>query len=342
MHFATDINEDALRYWSRTGYSSAQLDAYCRANDQEFMMARVVFAPGEEPKVTISNRTWALQEGHYGAIYRFFMQLAATEIGRSLSGTILIHLEDGIFEHTRHITREVPLLGFGRSVDDTYSFLMPDPAFLYSDGYCQEIEQIVTRERELAAKKINRIFWRGAASGTNFHNQNWRDNARGKLVLFAKETDNQSILDAKLTKIDHLPEDQQQHLKESEVIDTYTDFNDFLKYKYLIDVDGYHCAWKSLFLKLASQSVVLKVSSNLEQWYYRNLKPWQHFIPVRSDSSDLIEIYNWVERNQENCQQIIRNANLLVDSITIQSETEYMAKLCKRILSLCRSSEEPT
>jgi hypothetical protein len=88
--------------------------------------------------------------------------------------------------------------------------------------------------------------------------------------------------------------------------------SEFLKYKYLLDVDGMVNAWSALFWKLSSKSVVLKVDSHWEEWYYDQLVPWIHYIPVKGDSSDLYEKYLWAEANEEKVLEIIRNANELV------------------------------
>lgn len=332
-----DINRNALRYWGMTGFRDQDLDAYCRANDAEFMFARVNFSPGIAPSVIISTRTWKLNEGHYPAMMRFFSRVASTDIGRELSGSVLVHLEDGLFDFSRNKTRAVPLLAFGRAIDDTFGLLVPDPAFLESNGYLAELAEIARHEEQLKEPKINRIFWRGAASGTWFDNpDHWTVNARAKLVLKAKDLDDPSILDAKLTKVNHLPEIQQKMLHEKGLVAPYTDFYDFLKYKYLIDADGYYCAWRSLFLKLASRSLVIKVASDLEQWYFPLLEPWVHYVPLRSDSSDVCEVFSWVESHPEEVQQIIHNANKLVATITIEQEIEKAAYLCQRLLTFRR------
>ena len=34
------------------------------------------------------------------------------------------------------------------------------------------------------------------------------------------------------------------------------------------------------------------------QWWYDRLIPWKHYIPVRSDLSDVKERFDWAEANQ--------------------------------------------
>src|SRR3546814_15147305 len=64
-----------------------------------------------------------------------------------------------------------------------------------------------------------------------------------------------------------------------------------LDFKYQIDVDGNTNSWPGLFLKLLTGAPVLKVESEVgfQQWYYGALEPWQNFVPIKSDASDLLE-----------------------------------------------------
>jgi hypothetical protein len=76
----------------------------------------------------------------------------------------------------------------------------------------------------------------------------------------------------------------------------------------MIDVDGEVNSWSALWWKLYSNSVIFKVDSHYEQWYYKDLKEWVHYIPVKSDLSDLEERYQWALQNEEKCKQININS----------------------------------
>ncbi len=93
-------------------------------------------------------------------------------------------------------------------------------------------------------------------------------------------------------------------------------------FKYLIDVDGNSNAWSSLFLKLLSGSVVLKVESEggYKQWYYDRLIPWQHYVPVNKDLSDLIEKMYWLILNDKISKAIAKNGKEFAESMLFSSE----------------------
>lgn len=79
------------------------------------------------------------------------------------------------------------------------------------------------------------------------------------------------------------------------------------KYKYIIHIDGHSAAFR-LSLELAMKSVVLKVDLPYKLWFFDLLKPYEHFIPVKSDLSDLYEKIEWCKAHDLECQRIAMNA----------------------------------
>jgi hypothetical protein len=77
-----------------------------------------------------------------------------------------------------------------------------------------------------------------------------------------------------------------------------------LKYKYIIDIDGYTNSWEGLVWKLYSGSVVLKHQSIWKQWYYDELEEYVHYIPIENDFSDLEKKVKWCMENDEKCKEI--------------------------------------
>jgi hypothetical protein len=100
-----------------------------------------------------------------------------------------------------------------------------------------------------------------------------------------------------------------------------------LAYKYQIDVDGNSNAWAGLFIKLLSESVVLKVESSkgFRQWFYSRLEPWVNYVPVKSDLSDLVDKVEYLKKNDSHARQIAKNGKDLALSIDYKSSIEYGA-----------------
>ena len=77
-------------------------------------------------------------------------------------------------------------------------------------------------------------------------------------------------------------------------------------------------AWSGLWWKLYSHSVVFKVHSHYEQWYYHLLVPWIHYIPILSDLSDLDEKFQWALDNDKECQKIAEKGRELISKLTYE------------------------
>lgn len=85
---------------------------------------------------------------------------------------------------------------------------------------------------------------------------------------------------------------------------------DFQRYAGILDVDGN--AWSSRFGQLLCyNSVVLKVEPVFVEYFYKDLIAWEHYVPVRADLSDLVEIASFVldPDNEPFVRRIVMNAN---------------------------------
>jgi hypothetical protein len=110
-----------------------------------------------------------------------------------------------------------------------------------------------------------------------------------------------------------------------------------LRYRFQIDLDGVCNAWKSYYLKLASQCCILKVDSPYMQWYYDRLTPWKHFIPVKADLSDLVEKIDWGVANDDKSRKIGESSATFIQSHDFIKESEQVATLIREIASCQRS-----
>jgi len=79
------------------------------------------------------------------------------------------------------------------------------------------------------------------------------------------------------------------------------------RYKYIINIDGHVSAFR-LSLELAMGSVILLVDSDWKMWFSNKLKPWVHYVPVKSDLSDLLDQIRWCQNNDEKCKEIVHSA----------------------------------
>lgn len=96
------------------------------------------------------------------------------------------------------------------------------------------------------------------------------------------------------------------------------EMEDFQKYRGIIDIDGN--SWSSRFGRLLCfNSVVLKVEPSwVDYFYFKNgwdhepkLQPWVHYIPIKADLSDLLEMATFVAdpENDEFLMKMVNEAN---------------------------------
>ena len=98
-------------------------------------------------------------------------------------------------------------------------------------------------------------------------------------------------------------------------------------YKYIIHIDGHVSAFR-LSYELNMLSVVLMVESEWKIWYSHLLKPYVHYIPVKSDLSDIIDIIKWCKVNDEKCFEIAKNAqNFYSKYLQKKSIFDYFQKI---------------
>ena len=67
---------------------------------------------------------------------------------------------------------------------------------------------------------------------------------------------------------------------------------------------------------LAGDSVVLKQDSGYYEHFYSQLRPWEHYIPVRADLGDLLDKITWARQHDQEVRRRRRrrkcSANFLV------------------------------
>jgi hypothetical protein len=184
-------------------------------------------------------------------------------------------------------------------------------------------------------KKKTQAFWRGATTGGYLTLANWDQFARTKLVLLSLKHPQE--VDARINKFVQCDPAVPELLKSKGMQGNTVDQMDHLKYKYLIDVDGNTCTFERCFWELLSNSLLLKQETPNIQWYYGALKPYEHYVPVKEDLSDLMEKLAWAKAHDAEAQQIAANATAFVkQNLNTEDSFVYMAHLLKEYAKLQR------
>lgn len=185
------------------------------------------------------------------------------------------------------------------------------PDFYALNGYQNLDQQMEKGSSKWPWHKKRAIaFWRGSTTGGVYDLTNWRNFPRSKLVFLSQQYP--SIIDAKFTNFYQGAEHNPEMLNMPGIRGHFVSPSDSLKYKYLVDVDGNTCAWDRLYWSLLSNSVVFKQKSTEREWYYSILKPYEHFIPIASDCSDLPMKIEWAKSHDAEARQISENATNFV------------------------------
>ncbi|CAM1292733.1 KDELC1 (predicted), partial [Pycnogonum litorale] len=138
-------------------------------------------------------------------------------------------------------------------------------------------------------EKIELGFWRG------------RDSRRERLNLIKLGRKHPDLINASLTNFFFFTDEMEDYGPAVK----HMSFFDFFKYKYQINIDGTVAAYRFPYL-LAGDSVVLKQDSPYYEHFYRDLRPWEHFIPFRRDLSDLVDRIRWVKYHDEEARNIAK------------------------------------
>lgn len=215
------------------------------------------------------------------------------------------------------------VLGFSGNQGSVW--LVPDPDFFISRAYASVREQAVPSWKD----RNREIIWRGSPNGQGLvSNATMRvDDAaliqRVRMCLLLRD---QTGIDARLVnfgRTDSLSQDDARALELADIVGQSVDNSEWRQRCFAIDIDGYTNSWSGLFTKLLMGCCVLKVASpsGYRQWYYHRLEPWQHYIPVAADLSDLQQKIDWCQSHDKECEQVAKHGREL--ALAMDFETEY-------------------
>jgi hypothetical protein len=186
-----------------------------------------------------------------------------------------------------------------------------------------------------SSKKPIALF-RGSSTGAGVTIET---NPRLKLSYISsttpKNTHNLPLLDAGITKWNLRP----RKIKGHEYLQTinikslpfglvkFMSPQEQTSYKYLINVDGHVSSFR-LSRELESGSCILLVASKYKLWFRTMIKPFVHYVPVKSDLSDLLDRIRWCNQNDLRCKRIAHNAMRFAKTyLTREGILDYLQRL---------------
>lgn len=272
--------------------------------------------------------------------------------------TFLMSLDDnlGSYGNIKHFDAKLqervtnfPIFSWSKNNDsknvERNFLLLPDRYMILENRWDILKEEIINFSNEISwEEKIEKTYWRGSQNGKP-GNDIINHNGRVEAVLMS--LNNSHLIDAKFIfyedKFGVRNDDyyrntyKGEQLKEiiQKTLTTYESKKESLKYKYLLSIDGHTACWERVAWILLSNSLLLKQESDEIEWYDKLLHPFENFIPVKADLSDLSQKIIWAKDNDLNVKQFVRNANKLagflfsrdaIDNFTYHSLDIYSKK----------------
>ncbi|KAA1138934.1 hypothetical protein PGTUg99_030169 [Puccinia graminis f. sp. tritici] len=196
-------------------------------------------------------------------------------------------------------------------------------------------------------RRIGKAFWRGSTTGvSNNENPSWKESHRLRLHQLTRPAkERKQLIDGShvdLAKVNSEWFDIEfvgkpiqceppacQELKDMINFQEWVGQEQANLYKYALDVDGN--GWSGRFHKLLSSNrVVIKVSPTtlfsfngslifirsamiasqntiFPEWYADRIQPWYHYVPVKTDYSDLHDIIHYLKTRDDLAKQIAQN-----------------------------------
>jgi hypothetical protein len=183
------------------------------------------------------------------------------------------------------------VLCFSKRINDSSAVCFPDIYYILHKGYKNLLNEIDDNLINWN-NKINKAIYRGNNNNGyiyNFIDYKNKDKIPRKYLYEKFKNDELVDLDdKKLSKLEQI------------------------KYKYLLDIDGYTNSWEGTIWKLYSGSLVIKQKSIWKQWYYDELIEWVHYVPINNDFSNLKMIIKWCINNDDICKQIAFNSRKFI------------------------------
>jgi len=148
--------------------------------------------------------------------------------------------------------------------------------------------------------KIEKIIWRGTSTGQP-------DRPGNRFDLVEKWFNKHPNINIGFNMICQGKEAYSEYVKED------CSMSEMLKYKYILSIPG-NDKDSGLNWKLNSNSVILMPRPRLTSWLMETtLLPGIHYVLLNDDYNDLEQKLVWCNNHQDQCKQIVKNANNFMD-----------------------------
>ncbi|XP_037074133.1 O-glucosyltransferase rumi homolog [Pollicipes pollicipes] len=224
-----------------------------------------------------------------------------------------------------HHGRRLPVFSFSKTPDywdityPAWTFWTGGPAIsLYPTGLGRWDQHIVSISRAARAtpweERADRAFFRGSRTSAE----------RDPLVLLSRRRP--ALVDAQYTK-------NQAWRSESDTLGAQpaaeVALEDHCRYKYLFNFRGVAASFRFKHLFLCG-SLVFHVGDEWSEFFYPQLKPWVHYVPVRGNptEAELERLILFAQENEGVAREIARRGQqFILDNLRMKDVSCYWRKL---------------
>lgn len=179
------------------------------------------------------------------------------------------------------------------------------------------------------ARKDNRLVWRGATTGVF---RPWYPGMPYASRYFVASLQDDPDLDIGYSEIAQIRPETSDIPEETlrAKLRSALSIEQQLQSKFLLSLEGNDVA-SGLKWMLYSNSTVVMPRPTCESWACEGeLVPYEHYVPVKDDLSDLRDVYDWCMGNLAACEEIAQNGKRFIARF-LDRQTED--ELCRRIVS---------
>lgn len=222
---------------------------------------------------------------------------------------------------------------YSPSTSQPWQVPIPDPFFFIHRGF-REFREMARNSALPWSERSGAIVWRGASSGNGIFEPRLSLVSPGiaaqriNFCLAARDIPGVDVGLHRYLRDDVKPE----------VVRSYGILKDpiaeptWLRRKFAIDIDGQSNTWSNLIVRMIFGCCVLKIESQagFRQWWYNRLRPWENFVPVKADFSDLRERIDWVHANDRRAEEIAANGRALAETLTFEAVRQEAVDIITR------------
>ena len=212
---------------------------------------------------------------------------------------------------------------------------MPDILMFYYGYWFSEKFNINNYQNNNGVKKsldekIPKAFFRGSYTNCAYPiSTSVRLRAHLKTLQDENENNKDSLIDAYVVGKENAwvyTNYLQTKLKNDDLEDwlkpnKFTDADKQPDYRYLLNLDGFASAWR-IIQEIYFNSILIIPESNFTDVIRNELQPWIHYVPVKSDLSNLKNTVKWCNNNLDKMELILTNLKNLRKIFTLENFLE--------------------